>query len=181
MVRTKYFNSQYQLVKFVSSSNNVDPSYVLPAFYQVWACFDTTNKAFWDASVTAARTFFHNAIDSNGVIGDRSSFTGQTTQGAGADTIRCVANIMMDHNFFNADPWQADTYATKYGAYEKGQNRYTAQMSCDSLLGFGLPAATAKPFVDKIWAAAIPNANYWDGVLYMLGMLHVSGTFHLWY
>ena len=43
LVRTKYFNSEYHLVKFVSSSNNVDPSYVLPAFYKVWACFDTEN------------------------------------------------------------------------------------------------------------------------------------------
>ena len=169
------------LVQFVANSGNVDGSYVLPAFYQVWACFDTTNKAFWDASVTAARTFFHNAIDSNGVIGDRSSFTGQTTQGAGADTIRCVANIMMDHNFFNADPWQTDTYATRYGGYEGKQNRGGAQMACDSLLGFGLPASSGKAFVDKLWSAGIPNVDYWDGVLYMLGIVHLSGNFHLWY
>jgi oligosaccharide reducing-end xylanase len=181
VIRTLYFNAGAHLVQFVANSGNTDASYILPAFYQVWACFDTANQAFWDASVTAARTFFHNAIDSNGVIGDRSSFTGQTTQGAGADTIRCVANIMMDHNFFNADPWQTDTYATKYGAYEGKQNRSTAQMSCDSLLGFGLPASSGKAFVDKLWSSAIPNANYWDGVLYMLGILHVSGTFHLWY
>ena len=52
----------------------------------MWACFDTTNADFWNAAVTSGREFFHNAIDSNGVIGDQSSFTGQTTKGAGADT-----------------------------------------------------------------------------------------------
>jgi hypothetical protein len=75
----------------------------------------------------------------------------------------------------DADPWQTMTYAPKYGAYEKTQNVYTAQMSCNALLGFGLPAADGKAFVDKLWASAIPNRNYWDGVLYMLGLLHVSG------
>jgi oligosaccharide reducing-end xylanase len=44
-----------------------------------------------------------------------------------------------------------------------------------------VPASTGKPFVDKLWSTAIPNRDYWNGVLYMLALLHVSGTFHLWY
>lgn len=90
-------------------------------------------------------------------------------------------NIMMDHNFFNADPWQTDTYAAKYGAYEMTHASGTAQVSCNSLLGFGLPASTGRAFVDKIWTAPIPSHDYWNGVLYMLGLLHVSGQFHLYY
>jgi oligosaccharide reducing-end xylanase len=179
VIRTKYFNTQYHLVKFVAGSNNTDASYVLPAFYQVWACFDTANKAFWDASVTAAREFFHVAIDANGVIPDQSSWTGGTVKGATVDWIRCVANIMMDWNFFAVDTWQTDTYATKFGAHEKNVGA-GAQGFCDSLLGFGLPASSGKAFVDRIWSAGIPT-GYWDGTLYMLALLHVSGTFHLWY
>jgi oligosaccharide reducing-end xylanase len=179
VIRTKYFNSTYHIVKFVSGSGNTDASYILPAFYQVWACFDTANKAFWDSSVTAGRDFFHSAIDGNGVIPDQSSFTGGTVKGATVDWIRCVVNIMMDCNFFNADPWQIDTYATKFGAHEKNVGA-GAQGFCDSLLGFGLPASSGKAFVDKLWSAAIPT-SYWDGTLYTLALLHVSGTFHLWY
>jgi hypothetical protein len=93
------------------------------------------------------------------VIGDKSSFTGQTTKGAGSDTIRCVMNIMMDHNFFDADPWQTDTYATKYGAYESSDASGVAQQSCNSLLGFGLPASSGKAFVDKLWSTAVPKRN----------------------
>ncbi len=181
MMRTMEFNQSAHIVEFVAGSSNTDGSYVLPAFYQTWACFDTANAAFWNAAVTAGRTFFHNAIDSNGVIGDQSSFTGQTTKGAGSDTIRCVMNIMMDHNFFDADPWQTDTYATKYGAYESSHANGVAQQSCNSLLGFGLPASSGKAFVDKLWSTAVPKRDYWDGVLYMLAMLHVSGSFHLYY
>jgi oligosaccharide reducing-end xylanase len=184
LIRTTYFNSTYHLVQFVANSGNVDASYVLPAFYQVWACFDAENAAFWNESVTAGREFFHAAADSNGVIGDRQSFTGQTTQGAGSDAKRCVMNIMMDHNFFAADPWQTDTYAPAFGSYLTSHpDNSAAGFSCASLLGFGLPEASGKAFVDKIWSAPIPTGTwrYYDGTLYMLSLLHVSGTFHLWY
>ena len=121
------------------------------------------------------------AANSNGVIPDQSAFTNGSSGSAGADTIRCVANIMMDHNFFDADSWQTATYAPEYSSYESSHANGTAQISCNGLLGFGLPASTGKAFVDKLWSAAVPNRDYWNGVLYMLGLLHVSGTFHLWY
>jgi oligosaccharide reducing-end xylanase len=183
MIRTQDFNQSAHLVAFFAGSGNTDGSYVLPAFYQVWSCFDTANKPFWDSAVTAARSFFQAAANSNGVIPDQSSFTGQSLGGAGSDALRCVANIMMDHNFFNADPWQT-TYASEYGAYRKSSGASsTAMLACDGLLGFGLPASTGKPFVQSLWSATIPTGGYryYDGALYMLGLLHVSGTFQLYF
>jgi oligosaccharide reducing-end xylanase len=85
------------------------------------------------------------------------------------------------HNFFNADPWQTDTYAAKYGAYESSHANGVAQQSCNALLGFGLPASSGKAFVDKLWSTTVPKRDYWNGVLYMLAMVHVSGNFHLYY
>jgi hypothetical protein len=181
LTRTKYFNASAHLVQFVANSGNTDASYVLPAFYQTWACFDTANAAFWNSAVSAERMFFHNAIDSNGVIGDRSSFTGQQQQGPGADTIRCVMNIMMDHNFFNADPWQTDTYATKYGAYESTHANGVAQQSCNSLLGFGF---CRRRRARRSWTSCgrRRSRSATTGMaLYMLAMVHVSGSFHLYY
>ena len=184
LIRTKYFNASAHIIKFVSGSNNTDGSYVLPAFYETWACFDTANAEFWKASVDAGRKFFQAAANSNGVIPDQSSFTGQALGSAGSDAKRCVMNIMMDHNFFGADPWQTETYAPAFGAYMKNNgDGSAAQFSCNALLGFGLPEATGKPFVDKLWTAAIPTGQwrYYDGTLYMLSLLHVSGTFKLYY
>ena len=185
MVRQSDFDSSYHLVRYYAgtSSNGTDGSYVLPAFYQAWACFDTANADFWNAAITAGRTFFHAAAGSNGVIGDQSSFTGQTTNSSGDDKLRCVANIMSDHNFFNADPWQTDTYATEYGANEANGTNSTAELACDGLLGFGLPASSGKAFVQKLWSAAIPSGQwrYYDGTLYTIALLHVSGAFRLWY
>jgi oligosaccharide reducing-end xylanase len=182
-IRTQEFHQMSKIVQFTPGSGNTDGSYILPAFYQTWACFDTTNAAFWNEAVTAGRKFFQAAADSNGVIPDRSSFSGQAQGGAGSDAVRCVMNIMMDHNFFAADPWQT-TYATKYGGYIKSHsNNTTAMLACNGLLGFGLPEETGKPFVQALWSAKIPTGSYryYDGTLYMLALLHVSGAFKLWY
>ena len=37
-----------------------------------------------------------------------------------------------------------------------------------------------KSFVDTLWSTKTPSKDYWNGVLYMLALLHVSGTFKLW-
>jgi oligosaccharide reducing-end xylanase len=180
VVRTKYFNSQYHLVKFVSNSNNTDPSYILPAFYEVWACFDTANSDFWKESATAGRAYMQKVVDSNGVCPYQASMTATNPQAANADSTRCVMNLMMDWNLFAKDPWQRDTYAPRFGAYSSSRNNGGAAVGCNSTLGFGLPSSSGKAFVDKLWSQAVPSRNYWDGVLYMLGMVHVSGNFRIW-
>ena len=90
---------------------------------------------------------------------------------------------MSDHNFFNADLWQADAYATEYGAHEANGTSSTAELACDGLLGFSLPASSGNAFVQNLWSAAIPSGQwrYYDGTLYAVALLHVSGAFRLWY
>jgi oligosaccharide reducing-end xylanase len=179
VVRTKYFNSQYHLVKFVANSSNVDPSYVLPAFYEVWACFDTENAAFWKESATAGRAYMQKVVDSNGVCPYQASFTATNPQAANSDSLRCPGNLMMDWYLFGVDTWQKDTYAPKFAAYSSSRNN-GASVGPNAMLGFALPASSGKAFVDKLWSMATPSSDYWGGVLYMLGMVHVSGNFHIW-
>ncbi len=179
VIRTKYFHTSPNIVKFGSNSGVTDPSYVLPAFYQVWACFDTANAAFWNTAVTDGRAFFPKDVDGNGVCPYQANWTGGQTAGANSDSVRCVVNIMMDWNFFKADTWQSQTYAPKFAAHEK--NAGPPSSYCDATLGFGLPASDGKAFVDKIWSANVPSHDYWNGVLYMLSLLHVSGNFKLYY
>jgi oligosaccharide reducing-end xylanase len=185
LVRTTDFSSTQHLVRYFtgSDSNGTDASYMLPAFYQTWACFDTANADFWNTVLTTTRAWLQTAAGSTGNIGDQSSFAGQTTNSGGDDKLRTVANFMSDYNFFDADPFEA-TYASEYATWVSSNNNgSTAMTACNGLLGFGLPAATGKPFVQKLWSAAIPTGTYryYDGALYAIGLLHVSGTFKLWY
>jgi oligosaccharide reducing-end xylanase len=182
LVRTQDFNTTYHLVKYYSGNDNgqTDASYNLPAFYQTWACFDTANADFWNTALTASRAWFPKAASSTGTFGDQNAYSGGSPANTGVDKIRVVVNIMMDWYNFAADTWQSDTYAPEYSAHEKSVGA-SAESSCNALLGFALPASTGKPFVDKLWSQAVPAHIYWDGSLYMLALLHVSGTFHLWY
>jgi endo-1,4-beta-D-glucanase Y len=184
LVRTTDFSSTQSLVRYYTGtdSNGTDASYMLPAYYQTWACFDTTNAAFWNKALTTTRAWLQTAAGTTGNIGDQSSFAGQTTNSSGDDKLRTVANFMSDYNFFDADPFEA-TYASEYATWVSANNNgSTAMLACNGLLGFGLPSSTGKPFVQKLWSAAIPTGTYryYDGALYTIALLHVSGAFRLW-
>jgi oligosaccharide reducing-end xylanase len=183
ILRTQDYNTTYNLIKYYSGSDNgqTDPSYILPAFNQVFACYDTANAAFWNSTVTASRSFFHKAMDSNGQFGDQMSYTGGAGSGSGFDAQRCVMNIMMDWNFFAADPWQRDTYAPAFGAHAGAAGGGGATAFMNTLLAFALPASSGTAYVKNLWSAPVPSKDYWNGTLYLLSMLHASGTFHLWY
>ncbi len=42
--------------------------------------------------------------------------------------------------------------------------------------------AQARQFVDALWNAPIPSgySRYYDGMLYMMSLLHASGEFRMW-
>jgi oligosaccharide reducing-end xylanase len=185
MVRMNDFSPTYTLVRYYGStdSGGTDASYMLPAFYQAYACFDTANAAFWNKAITNTRAWLQTAAGTTGNIGDQSSFAGVTTNSSGDDKLRIVANFMSDYNFFKADAFEA-TYASEYATWVSANNNgSTAMLACNGLLGFGLPASTGKSWVQSLWNVAIPTGQYryYDGALYTIALLHVSGAFHLWY
>ena len=124
LVRTTDFSSTYHLVRYYSGTdgNGTDASYMLPAFYQTWACFDTANADFWNTALTTTRSWLQTAAGSTGNIGDQSSFAGQTTNSGGDDKLRIVANFMSDYNFFDADPFET-TYASEYATWVTQQQQ----------------------------------------------------------
>jgi oligosaccharide reducing-end xylanase len=207
---TSMFDPTANLVVFVpnatsGSSTFTDPSYVMPAFYDVWRCFDAKNAPFWRAVSAASRAFLPKATNpTTGLAPEYAAFDGtpSTVMNKGDfrfDAWRVVMNVMADQRFWGLDPWQK-TYATRLGAFFTGQgasygDQYSLSgtalgtdhsaglVAVNATLGFGLPAASAKPFVQALWDLAIPSGQYryYNGLLYMLALLHASGTFQLWF
>ena len=200
------FNRNNKLVTFGNSGTSAmhtDPSYMLPAFYEVWACKDSTNEQFWRDAITAARAFFPKTChQTTGLAPYLANFDGSNYNNStfNSDAWRVVGNIMMDHNLFAADPWQL-TFAEKYAAFFESTNPFADEFQLDgtirhqnpmnaskglvaqnAMVAFGLPAAEGTPFVQALWDMQIPEGQYryYDGMLYMLALLHVSGRFHLW-
>ena len=198
------FKSSPAIVTFGSGFNYSDPSYVLPLFYSEWACFDSVNSTLWNNATTYARTFFQKCSNaSTGLAPYLANFDG--TPHAGGDTFQSDAwrvpmNIMADYYLNNADPWQV-TYAKTSAAFwiseglssygdmytldgQKQESNHGASLTgVNAMLAFGLPAADAKPFLQAAWNASIPSGQYryYDGSLYMLSMLYLTGNFSLFY
>lgn len=122
------------------------------------------------------------------------------------DAWRAIANANVDAAWFGVKPWQTqysntletffegqgvDTYVSRYHLdgtpLSSGQNTYEpahAQglvgMNAASAISATNPGRTA--FVRDLWNTAIPSgqARYYDGMLYLLGMLYDSGHFRIW-
>jgi oligosaccharide reducing-end xylanase len=205
---TKQFFSQ-NVVQFVSGAGYTDPSYILPAFYEVWAAVDNANSSYWKTAASTGRNVFHQACNSTTMLGPyKANYSGSPLSGDDGiyrdDSWRIVANIMMDWRFFHVDQWQKTTFAPKHAAFMKTKMtgpRYPEKMQLNgtiitdwpdpckgviaplSMLGFAIPAADAEIFVKALWDMAIPTGQYryYDGLLYMLSLLHASGRFQLYY
>jgi oligosaccharide reducing-end xylanase len=195
------FSSNPAVVRFGPNNPSTDASYVLPLFYSEWACFDSANATLWQNATTYARTFFQQATNATtGIAPDREGLDGSPMGNYGSDAIRVPMNIMMDFNLNNADPWQV-TYAARMAAFwtKEGLSSYgegytpsgsklssghgSGATGVNAMLAFALPPADAKPFVQAAWNATAPTGQfrYYEGCLYMLSLLHMSGKFSLLY
>jgi len=207
MISAGLFDRNSKVVNFLAGSGYSDPSYVLPAFYEVWACVDNTNKSFWQGAATNGRALFKKACNAQtGLAPYKSQHDGTPLSGNDGifrdDSWRVVGNIMMDYNLFGVDAWQttfAKTYAAFWAKTQKLQpmpdelqlNGTSITTHADAakgliaqngLVGFGVPDADGKFFVQALWDMQPPKGSYryYDGLLYMLATLHASGRFKLW-
>ncbi|MBO9318975.1 MAG: hypothetical protein J7460_08110, partial [Chloroflexus sp.] len=110
-----------------------------------------------------------------------------------------LANVAVDYAWFAADPWQVEqsnrvlNFLLSQGI-DNLPNQYTldgrplSQDSSTGLLAMAAVAALAadeqygRPFVQALWDAKIPSGKwrYYDGMLYLLALLHVSGNFRIY-
>lgn len=190
------------------SYNFTDPSYNLPGFFELWAKWSTSNTSFWAQTPDAARTLLKNASNTtSGLFADYSNFDGtpkSVSYNTNAnrfmyDAWRAVMNIGMDYHWFQKDTWQP-TGVTKLLNFFKGQganylNHYdwnggnpggdhsTGLVACNAAACLAITDKTlATPFVQELWNVSIPSGTYryYDGMLYMLGLLNCSGNFRIW-
>jgi oligosaccharide reducing-end xylanase len=200
------FDPQTKQVVFVphgEGSTFTDPSYQLPAYYELWARWACDDRQFWAEAAATSRTLFHKAANpKTGLMPDYSGFDGapHSRRGHGDflyDAWRTLANVGLDHAWFAADPWQVEQSDRVLGFLAsqgpRCPNRFTLDgrpLSTDSSVGLTAMAAAAglaadpiraRPFVDALWNAEIPAGQYryYDGLLYMLGLLQVGGRFEI--
>jgi oligosaccharide reducing-end xylanase len=206
---TNMFNAKTKQVVFVPQigrySSFTDPSYHLPAYYELWARWAKQDNQFWTEAAQTSRAFFRNAAHpQTGLMPDYANFDG-TPYGTDEhkdfrfDAWRTLSNVAVDYAWFAADPWQVeqservlsflasqglDAYANQFSLEGRALSgdHSTGLVSMAAVAALAASPETGKPFVRALWDAKIPSGKwrYYDGTLYMLGLLHVSGRFRIY-
>ena len=202
------FNSSHKMVVFVPYGNSAlytDPSYHLPAFYEVWAELADKNNEFWREAAQVSRAYFKKATNATTGLGpDYSEFSGEPKREGNHgdfrfDAWRIAGNIACDYAWWGKDNW-ATTHADRIQAFfaKQGVESYKNQYAVDGkelegdhspgLVAMNATASLAASdkkawaFLEDFWdiSPTTGKYRYYDGCLYMMGLLHCSGRFRAW-
>jgi oligosaccharide reducing-end xylanase len=115
------------------------------------------------------------------------------------DSWRSVSNWSVDSSWWNKDPRERvladriqgflasqgiDTFVDRYSLEGKPlSQRHSVGMLSTTAVGSlaATPSATSKAFVEALWNTPIPSGEqrYFDGMLYLMSLLHASGKFRI--
>ena len=204
-VGVNMFNREHKMPVFCPIGNAAtfsDPSYHLPAFYEVWAREAEQDKDFWSEAAEASRQHFKDATNEKTGLGpDYSEYNGAAKNDGNHgdfrfDAWRIAANIACDYAWWAQDDW-ATTHANRIQSffYDQGVDSYGNQWSLDGknlgadhspgLVAMNATASLASSdkkswsFLEDLWniSPTTGKYRYYDGCLYMMGLLHCSGKF----
>ena len=209
-VVTNMFNKAEKKVVFVPDGNAddfTDPSYHLPHFYELWGRWAESNNQFWYDVADTSREYFKRTVNpETGLAPDYSKFDGTPFDPweGGHDNFqfdawRTIANISIDYSWFAKDDWAIEECNKLLNFfYSKGINTYGNNFTLEGeqysdnhstgLVAMNAVACLAstninrKEFVEELWKAEIPAGRYryYDGMLYLLGLLQVGGNYKIY-
>jgi len=209
-VVTNMFNKKEKQVVFVpagEADDFTDPSYHLPHFYEIWANLSNTNNQFWCDAAKVSREFWKKTVHpETGLAPDYANFDGTPFdpwygghKNFQYDAWRVAMNIAVDYIWFGKDKWaiEQSNRLLKF-FYSLGIKDYPNLYTLDGkplskerspgLIAMNAVAALAstenirKDFVEELWNLPVPSGRgrYYDGMLYMLALLQVSGNFKIY-
>lgn len=206
------FDKRYKMVLFVPLLDYccfTDPSYHLPAFYELWALWGPpADKQFWKDAAQISREFFIKTTNPVTALSpEYANFDGSPFESKwnkktvyfGFDAWRTAMNWSMDWNWWGKDARQKELSDRLQAFFEsKNLDTYGNEWTLDgnpldsdhspgliamnATAGLAATDPRAQKFTAQLWKIAIPSGQqrYYDGLLYMLGMLHCSGNFRIW-
>ncbi len=192
-----------------TSEGFTDASYHLPAFYELWARWGPAeDREFWAKAADVSRQlFFAVTGPDTALTPERSNFdmspildrNGNPTT-FGYDSWRSVSNWSVDYSWWRKDQREIilsdriqrflssqglDKFVDRYTLDGKplSQRHSTGMLSTTAVGSFAAtPGPTEKAFVDALWNTPIPfgEQRYYDGMLYLMSLMHCSGNFRIW-
>ena len=203
------FSPQHGQVVFVpvgDAADFSDPSYHLPAFYEIWArrAAKPEDRKRWSEIADISRAYFSKAAHPRtGLTPNYAHFDGRPKVLDGHedfryDAFRTAVNWSVDQAWWGKNP-------AAYGLSHKLLNFFAAQkqpyphlytldgkplndepskglISSNAVAALMVDEAQAAPFVNAFWALDPPTGQwrYYDGLLQFMNMLHITGRFKAW-
>ena len=204
-------DEKYKMIRFVPGVDRgdfTDPSYHLPAFYELWARWGPVeDRQFWAEAAEASRQLFPKAANpETGLAPDYSNFEGtpkttRFTQSSifGYDSWRTASNWSVDWSWWGKAPEERvlsdriqaffaspglDSYGDQYSLDGKkiASRHSTGLVATNAVASLAATNPRAKEFVQTLWKTPVPSGEqrYFDGMLYLMSMMHLSGEFRIW-
>ena len=202
------FNKDEKQIVFVpysQSAVHTDPSYHMPAFYELWSKWANNNRQFWKECADKSREMYPKFANSNtGLMPDYAEFSGEARSGEHSDFLydawRCAMHMATDYMWFKGS--ETEKQQTKklldffYGEGIKdykalyqlngtpiyGGDHSPGLVGCNAVGAMIYEDDKAWDFVDNFFEMTFPTGRYryYDGCLYFLSYLHASGNFKMY-
>lgn len=196
---------QIVFVPYAQSAVHTDPSYHMPAFYELWSKWANNNRQFWKACADKSREMYPKFANSTtGLMPDYAEFSGEARSGEHSDfrydAWRCAMHMATDYMWFNGS--ETEKQQTKklldffYGKGIKdykglyqlngtpiyGGDHSPGLVGCNAVGAMIYEDVKAWDFVDDFFEMTFPTGDYryYDGCLYFLSYLHASGNFKMY-
>lgn len=192
-----------------ADGDHTDPSYHLPAFYGLWAKWGpAADRDFWKQAAAVSRDFFQRATDPvTALAPEYANFDGspwaspRTAESVdfGFDAWRTAMNWSVDWAWWGADVREQklsdrlqrffeskgiSTYGNQFrrDGSQFGNDHSTGLVAMNAVASLAATQPRARKFVQALWNTPVPTGQwrYYDGMLYLLGMLHCGGEFRIW-
>ena len=193
-----------------------DPSYHLPAFYELWSRWGPErDHAYWAHAAEVSRAYFVRTTNPvTGLAPSYANFDGSPHANRfpqsgefGYDAWRVASNWSVDWSWWQKAPAERELSDRIQKFFEsQGIDKYGPVYSLDGkdlgatpglthedhpagLAGTNAVAslaatdqARAKKFTEALWNMPIPSGQnrYYDGMLYLMSLMHLSGEFRIW-
>lgn len=196
---------QIVFVPYAQSAVHTDPSYHMPAFYELWSKWANNNRQFWKECADKSREMYPKFANSTtGLMPDYAEFSGEARSGEHSDfrydAWRCAMHMATDYMWFNGS--ETEKQQTKklldffYGEGIKdykalyqlngtpiyGGDHSPGLVGCNAVGAMIYEDVKAWDFVDDFFEMTFPTGKYryYDGCLYFLSYLHASGNFKMY-
>lgn len=198
-------------LNFATNSDHTDPSYHLPAFYELFALWGPeADRAYWQKAAQVSRDYLVTVTHfETGLSPDYAGFDGKPVAASwnansahfGHDAHRTAMNWSVDCAWWAADVSRQEILSNRLLAFFEKEGVY-AHFACYKLDGsaplveyrsIGLTAMNATTamctshrasweFIEMLWNTPLPTGKwrYYDGMLYMFGLLNLSGNYRIY-